>query len=156
MAGRTTMERHGRGPNDNDRENRIRNSGIQNDMQVYRSNSRVATIAGQPIASSFSMLNEDDETEEQLERLIGAADNTQNTSMASGRVPKDQQVSPTDVKRKRAELRKRDKQLTEISNRRNSCWAFLRQRQIKPQSQIFRENLIVQGKTEAVPLPCSQ
>ena len=37
MVGRTTMERHGRGANDNDRENRIRNSGITDDMQVYRS-----------------------------------------------------------------------------------------------------------------------
>ena len=37
INGRTTMERHGRGGNDNDRENRIRNSGITNDMQVYKS-----------------------------------------------------------------------------------------------------------------------
>jgi len=41
------MERMGRAGADNDREGRIRNSGIERDMQVYRNSiSRPSSVAG--------------------------------------------------------------------------------------------------------------
>ena len=47
------MERHGR-KDDTDRESRIRNSGITNDMQVYVDvDMRPAQLSGAAVSSSF-------------------------------------------------------------------------------------------------------
>ena len=57
------MERVGRSSNDNDRESRIRNSGIHADMQVYKSTiNRPASLAGQPVSSSFTLLDGQNDT----------------------------------------------------------------------------------------------
>jgi len=88
ILGKTTMERHGRVGNDTDRENRIRNSGIVEDMQIYRTQqTRVASLAGQPVSSSFSLIHEEHESEP-LERLIhdaGGAEKDRNASITTGR-----------------------------------------------------------------------
>lgn len=71
------MERMGKVNLDDDRDARIRNSGIVDDIQVYRSSIiRVANFAGHHIASSFQMRkqqkkeSDDDSPTEHMERLI--------------------------------------------------------------------------------------
>lgn len=47
LHGKTTLERYGKGGNNLDRESRIRNSGIERDVQVYiDSMTSVASLSG--------------------------------------------------------------------------------------------------------------
>ena len=75
--------------------------------------------------------DEDDPEVDQLERLIERADsnNTTDQSMTTGRPIKDTTNTldkVTELKRKRIEMRTRDKQLMARAVHQNSCWGFLR------------------------------
>ena len=71
LSGKTTMERFGRVGNENDKETRIMNSGINNDAQIYRNSvSRVGSF----VANSQSIVEDMDpdasRDDDQRERLI--------------------------------------------------------------------------------------
>ena len=53
------------------------------------------------------------------------------------------------------ELKQRDRRLTELAQNQSTCWAFIRQRRIKEQGEIFSEHLADQRLVEAVPLAVS-
>lgn len=78
------------------------------------------------------MLQDEDDTEvDQMERLIDrtGSNNTMDQSLTTGRPIKDTTNTvdkATELRRKRIEMRTRDKQLMARAVNQNSCWAFLR------------------------------
>lgn len=86
-SGKTTIERHGKVGNDNDRESRIRNSGIQADMQVYRNSiSRPSSVIVQAATNRDIDSDVEEEREPFTQKLLlpDSSSMTGDTNMSAG------------------------------------------------------------------------